>query len=55
MQDDSSLNNGSARKSKLERAQSTMTDSFRMAASVLSPSFNNSKKTYTLTVPSTAS
>jgi hypothetical protein len=51
MQDDSSLDN-SARKSKHERSM-TMTDSFRMAASVLQGTAM-SKKSLTLTIPSTS-
>ena len=49
MQDDTNIN-GSARKSKLGKAHSFMTDSFRMATSVLGP--NATRKAYTLNVPS---
>ena len=49
MNDDSSVNSGSARKSKIGRAQTFMTDSFRMAASVLGP--NATRKAATLNVP----
>ena len=51
MNDDSSVNSGSARKSKLGRAQTFMTDSFRMAASVLGP--NATRKAATLNIPRT--
>ena len=52
MQDDSSINTASPKKSTVQRAQSTtLTDSFRMAASVLG-SNSSSKKAYTLTIPS---
>lgn len=50
MQDDSSLKSGSARKSHTLRAQTMVTDSFRMAASVLGP--NASRKALTLKVAS---
>ena len=50
MQDDSSIKSGSARKSNVGRAQTFMTDSFRMATSMLGP--NASRKTITLTVGS---
>ena len=50
MHDDSSLKSGSARKSTVGRAQTFMTDSFRMATSVLGP--NASRKALTLTVGS---
>lgn len=50
MHDDSSINSGSARKSGVTRAQSFMTDSFRMATSVLGP--NAIRKAVTLTVAS---
>ena len=51
MNDDSSVQNGSARKSKVGRAHSFMTDSFRMAASVLGP--NATRKAATINVPRT--
>lgn len=50
MQDDSSINSGSARKSAVNRAQTLMSGSFRMAASVLGP--NASRKAISLTVGS---
>jgi len=52
MQDDSSINSASPKKSTIQRSQSSvLTDSFRMAASVLG-SNSTSKKAYTLTIPS---
>ncbi len=48
MQDDSSLN--SPRKSKVQRSQSSITDSFRMAASVLQSGSGPSKKALNLVV-----
>ncbi len=53
MKDDSNINDNTPKKSKIERAQSYMTDSFRMAASVLGTSNAASRKAITLTVPST--
>ncbi len=51
MQDDSGMNSASPKKSNALRTQSSLTDSFRMAASVLG-SNSTSKKAYTLTIPS---
>jgi hypothetical protein len=52
MQDDSGLNSGSAKRSKgVNRAQTFMTDSFRMASSVIGP--NAARKAQTINVPST--
>ena len=52
MQDDSGIYSASPKKSKVQRTQSSvLSDSFRMAASVLG-SNSSSKKAYTLTIPS---
>ena len=52
MKDDSNINDNTPKKSKIERAQTLMTNSFRMAASVLGTSNAASRKAITLTVPS---
>lgn len=49
MQDDSSLT-GSGSKSKVQRSQSSITDSFRMAASVLQGGSGPSKRALNLVV-----
>jgi hypothetical protein len=52
MQDDSNIHN-SDHKSKVQRSQSSITDSFRMAASVLQGTSGPSKRALNLVVQST--
>jgi hypothetical protein len=50
MQDDSSLNNSPNSKTKVQRSQSSITDSFRMAASVLQGGSGPSRRATNLVV-----
>lgn len=53
MYDDSSIGSPGKKQSKLKRAQTTLSDSFRMAASVIQQGSAPSKKALNLTIPST--
>jgi len=50
MHDDSEFNSSGKRKSQIKRSQTSITDSFRMAASVLTQGSGPNKKALTLTI-----